>query len=256
MIVRVARKDDITSITTMARELLEKQKEPAHFILVGVHEECIDQRKDIFLSAVTDFATILTNLRPDCSLSVATVPLFNGECRDANSGLVAHQAGWKYETLDLTKQHRELVMKGKYEYGADSVAGDECSKILARKACSFFRGETFAAENKVSVANVRSAAPLSGSSERRPRGGARKGIAKSAAPAKTPDRPAENALMTLAAAISRQLSNQPRLRGVGSSKQTQQQPKRTAGSPRVSNNRRGLRPRQQSRQRPLNNRFQ
>ena len=134
---RASRRDDIASITATAESFLEKHPNPVHIILHGGYEECMEMKKDVYLAAVSVFAKRLGSHRPECSMSVTTVPLFNRECKEANDTLTAAQVELKIDLIDLTKAHRELVIKGRYEYATDGTAAQECSRLLAGKACSF-----------------------------------------------------------------------------------------------------------------------
>lgn len=135
VVIRPYSSPETASILEKAREFLEKNPQPVHVVLHAGHEECVDFKSDAFLKSVSSFACCLKQQRPDCSMSVITVPQFTKESKDVNEALTAHQEEWKLNVVDLTKGQRAMVLKGKYGYSGTPDLVQLTSGTIAKKAC-------------------------------------------------------------------------------------------------------------------------
>ena len=137
VMLRCFSKPATESILEQGTKFLESNPQPVHLILHSGYDECMDFKKDKFLSSIANFAGKLKRDRPECSMSVISVPQFTSECMQANEVLKARKTERGIDVLDLTNSHRVMTNKGAYSYSSLDELSTACSKTIARRAAAF-----------------------------------------------------------------------------------------------------------------------
>ena len=142
IVIRAYRKRDTKAILEHAETFLSTNPQPVHIILHSGYNECMEFEKEKFLLAIDEFSKRLKERRPECSMSVITVPQFIGECKEANTLLREKQKSADICVIESTESHRMMVNRGLYTYAGIEDLLITCSKAIARKAADFLEVKT------------------------------------------------------------------------------------------------------------------
>lgn len=140
IVVRTFSKHSTQKILEQARAFLDENPQPVHLVLHTGYEECMEFEKDKLLTPVKDFVQKLKTTRPNCSISLVTIPQFSKECREANQALLSlkdEMDETRLDVIDLSRSHRLMVNKGSYSYSGKDELLISCANNLARRVGTF-----------------------------------------------------------------------------------------------------------------------
>ena len=135
--IRTYSRADSASTVSAIDSFLKENPQPVQVILHAGYEECMEFNKGAFLDNIRTLGHALKENRPDCALSVITVPQFHQECKAANDSLIANQKEWNLDVIDMTHPHRQIVHKGMYTYTGCEDVKESIATAVARKASTF-----------------------------------------------------------------------------------------------------------------------
>ena len=139
---------------------MDAKPQPDHLILHSGYDECLEFGKDKGLASIVEFAQCLKKARPDCFLSVLTVPQFSMECKDVNVALEARSEESDFDVIAATEDQRGMVNRRSYSYSTPEIL-TTCAKGVALKIGTFIGVKAGKSKERlVSAGRVRSSDPV------------------------------------------------------------------------------------------------